>query len=322
MAFARKQVIELCSLNLNDLILDMDKLLRRLVTEDIELVTRPDPSLARVTADPGRLGQVLVNLAVNARDAMPNGGKLTIKTANIQLTHNHVCQQIPIKAGRYVRMSVSDTGVGMSQEVLTRAFEPFFTTKEPSRGTGLGLATCSSIAKQHDGYLCIDSKLGQGTTVCIYLPQVDDGVAVASCGELYALPPGSETILIAEDEASVCTTIARSLRELGYTVLETNNGADALVIAQAYYGVIDLLLSDIVMPCMGGPALAARLATLRPGIAIVFMSGYVDAITAHLGSFVGKVAVIHKPFSPAEMARKVREVLDAASPQHSAQTIR
>src|SRR6266545_1532465 len=179
MAFARKQAIELCPLNLNDLILDMDKLLRRLVAEDIELITLPDPSLARVTADPGRLGQVLVNLAVNARDAMPNGGKLTIKTANIQLNHNHVCQQITIKAGRYVRMSVSDTGVGMSQEVLTRAFEPFFTTKEPSRGTGLGLATCSSIAKQHGGYLCIDSKLGQGTTVCIYLPQVDDGVAVA-----------------------------------------------------------------------------------------------------------------------------------------------
>src|SRR5436190_2582787 len=181
MAFARKQVSELCSLNLNDLITDMDRLLRRLVAEDIELVTLPDPSLARVTADPGRLGQVLVNLAVNARDAMPNGGKLTIKTANIQLNHNHVCQQITIKAGRYVRLSVSDTGVGMSQEVLTRAFEPFFTTKEPSRGTGLGLATCLSIAKQHGGYLCIESKLGQGTTVCIYLPQIDGGVAIAPC---------------------------------------------------------------------------------------------------------------------------------------------
>jgi two-component system, cell cycle sensor histidine kinase and response regulator CckA len=310
MAFARKQAIELCPLNLNDLILDMDKLLRRLVAEDIELITLPDPQLGLINADPGRLGQVLVNLVINARDAMPNNGKLIIRTANITLNQGRTCQHSVVPAGSYVLLSVSDTGVGMSPEVLSRIFEPFFTTKDPSHGTGLGLATCSNIVKQHGGHIYIESVIGQGTTVSIYLPQADDTIALHPYDETYILPSGSETILLAEDDASVRTTTARCLRDLGYTVLETTNGDDAFGVAQAYDGMIDLLLTDVVMPCMGGPLLAERLATLRPGIRVLFMSGYADAITVHPGRISNNVALIQKPFLPAELARKVREVLD------------
>jgi len=313
LAVARQQSFAPQIVNLNDLILDVDKLLRRLIGEDIELITLPAADLRLVRADPGQLAQVLLNLAVNARDAMPHGGKLLITTANVVLDQASASQHADIVPGDYVLLVVRDTGTGMTDAVQQHLFEPFFTTKADGRGTGLGLATCDGIVKQHGGHLRFSSAVGQGTTFAIYLPRVEDVAGPPPTrSDDGAIPGGTEMILLAEDEPTVRTLVARILRARGYTVLEAADGEDALRIAQEHAGVaIQLLLTDVVMPRMGGPVLAARLTALRPTIKVLFTSGYTDAAIVQHGMLDPGVAFLPKPYRPATLVRKVREVLDA-----------
>jgi PAS domain S-box-containing protein len=312
LAFARKQNIEPHALNLNDLILEIDKLLRRLIGEDIELVVLPAPDLGMVKADPGQIEQVLVNLAINARHAMPGGGKLTIETRNVVLDEEEARQYLGVAPGAYIFLAISDTGVGMDPETQAHLFEPFFTTKGPGQGTGLGLATCYGIVKQHGGHISAYSELGHGTTFKIYLPRAAGPAPAGSArDETRELPRGSEFVLVTEDEPAVRAMAARVLRQQGYRVLEAANGDEALRIAEQRDEPIALLLTDIVMPQMGGMLLAEQIAQLRPAIRVLFMSGYTDtAIFQHSQPQPGG-AFLQKPFSPATLARKVREVLDA-----------
>ncbi|MFL5804019.1 MAG: response regulator [Roseiflexaceae bacterium] len=312
LTFARKQIIEPQVLKLNDLIGEIDKLLRRLIGEDIDLVTLLSTDPGQVKVDPGQIEQVLVNLAVNARDAMPNGGKLTIETHNVVLDHHYTQQHLDVIPGPYVLVAVSDTGSGMDAETQGRIFEPFFTTKGPERGTGLGLATCYGIVKQHGGHIWVYSELQQGTTFKIYLPQTDASVmARAQLDAARDLPPGVETVLLAEDEPAVRALAARALREQGYTVLEAVDGAMALRLASEYIGTtIDLLLTDAVMPHIGGKELFDQLNVFYPNIKALFISGYTDDAIVHHGRLAPGVAFLQKPFSPSALVLKVREVLD------------
>jgi PAS domain S-box-containing protein len=311
LAFARKQVIEARVINLNDLILELNNLLRRLIGEDIELAVQLTPDLWPVRVDPSQIEQVLVNLAVNARDAMPNGGTLTIETTNVEL-ERFDAQHVDVISGPYVLLSVSDTGVGIDPRVREHIFEPFFTTKGPGRGTGLGLATCYGIITQHGGYIWPYSEAGQGTTFKIYLPRAQSAVTVnQSSRDVAGLPRGNEVILLAEDEDAVRTLTARMLRNLGYAVLEAANGEMALRLAQAYSGPIDLLLTDVVMPRMGGPQLHAQLAGVRPAIRVLYMSGYTDNTLINQGRLTEGVDLLSKPFAPPTLARKVRDALDS-----------
>jgi len=310
LAFARKQIIEPRILNLNDLIVEMDKLLRRVIGEDIELVTRPAPDLGQVKVDPGQIEQLLVNLAVNARDAMPEGGKLTIETHNVFLNaasgSGHGGEQ-----EAYVLLAVSDTGVGMDAEVKAHAFEPFFTTKEQGKGTGLGLATCYGIAKQHGGNITVYSEVGQGTTFNIYLPQAEGPASPLPSVESQTLAGGNEVVLLVEDEAAVRALAARVLREHGYTVLEASDGAEAVRVAAIRAPeAIDLLVTDVVMPQLGGKAVANQISSLYSELKVLFISGYTDTAIVHHGRLDEGVAFLHKPFTPADLIRKVREVLD------------
>ncbi|MBK9712023.1 MAG: PAS domain S-box protein [Kouleothrix sp.] len=313
LAFARKQIIEPHIIDLNQLILEMDALLRRLIGEDIDLVTLPAPDLGRIRADPGQIEQVIVNLAVNARDAMPAGGNLTIETHNILLDQDYAQQHVSAAPGYYVMLAVSDTGVGMDDQTLDRAFEPFFTTKEQGRGTGLGLAMCYGIVKQHGGYIWAYSEPGQGSTFKIYLPLVDaPPEARPPEAESSATPRGIETILLVEDEPAVRMLAARTLREQGYAVIEAPQGDAALALAASYAGgTIDLLLTDVVMPGMSGKLLAEALQRQFPTIRVLYISGYTDNAIVHQGRLDPGVAFLPKPFAPATLARKVREVLDS-----------
>jgi PAS domain S-box-containing protein len=312
LAFARRQIIEPRVLNLNDLIIDIDKLLRRLIGADIDLVTLPAADLGSVKVDPGQIEQVLVNLAINARDAMPNGGKLTIGTANVTLDQEYTRQHLGVKPGRYVLLAVSDTGVGMDAEVKRRLFEPFFTTKGPGKGTGLGLATCYGIITQHSGHIWVYSEPNHGTTFKVYLPCAT-GVAGADHSQVASeMPHGRETLLLVEDEPAVRQLAGRVLRAQGYTVLEAVDGQEALRVARQHTGAaLQLLLTDIVMPQIGGKALAAHLKDIEPDIKVLFMSGYTDDAIVHHGRLDPDTAFLHKPFSPATLARRVREVLDS-----------
>lgn len=314
LTFARQQPLNPQVLNLNELILNLDKLLRRLIGENIELVTLPAPDLGYVKADPNQIEQILVNLAINARDAMPTGGVLTIETANTNLDGGYARQHAEISPGLYVLLAVSDTGTGMSPEVQARLFEPFFTTKEAGKGSGLGLATCYGIVKQHGGHIWIYSEVGQGTTVKVYLPYTTDGAAPALMAEEGAatLRQGHETVLLVEDEGSVRQFTRRVLDSLGYTVLEAPNGEEALRIAAEYGGDIHLLLTDIMMPRLGGKALADRLQARQPGLKVLFMSGYTDNGIVQNGLLEADIAFLQKPFSPEELARKVWQVLEAS----------
>ncbi len=313
LAFARRQIIEPHVIDLNQLILEMDKLLQRLIGAHVELIVRTDPSLWRIRADRGQIEQVVVNLAVNARDAMPAGGTLTIETRNVQLDHDYAHRHISVSPGHYVMLAVSDTGTGMDEETQAQIFEPFFSTKAPGRGTGLGLATCYGIVKQHGGSIWPYSEPGHGSTFKIYLPQVE---APAEHFPLSAtaddLPRGAETVLLAEDEPSVRMLAARVLRAQGYTVVEAENGDDALQLARAWTGApLDLLLTDVVMPRMSGKTLAGLIQTLFPASAVLFISGYTDNAIVHHGQIDPGIIFLQKPFSPAALARKVREVLDS-----------
>jgi PAS domain S-box-containing protein len=312
LAFARRQVFAPQPLNLSELILDMDKLLRRLIGADIELLTLPGADLQPVKADPGQLEQVLVNLVVNARDAMPDGGKLMIETANADLGAAYVRNHIGVHPGPYVLLAVSDSGVGMSEEVKRHLFEPFFTTKEPGKGTGLGLATCYGIVKQHGGNIWAYSEVGHGTTIKVYLPCAEGDAMAQARREAESLPPrGAETILLVEDEEAVRTLNARVLRAQGYTVLEAANGVQALEMARSPGAEpINLLLTDIVMPLMGGKALADQLASLYPNVRVLYTSGYTENMTIQHDQLGAQAAFIQKPASPVALARKVREVLD------------
>jgi len=313
LAFARKQIIESHVIDLNRLILEMDKLLRRLIGEHIELIVLAESGLWQIRADRGQIEQIVVNLAVNARDAMPGGGTLTIETRNVRLDHDYAHRHISVNPGCYVMLAISDTGTGMDEEIQDQIFEPFFTTKAPGRGTGLGLATCYGIVKQHGGTIWPYSEPGHGSTFKIYLPRVDapaEDHRLPIAGD--DLPYGTETILLAEDEPSVRMLAARVLRAQGYTIVEAEHGDAALELAHAWQGApFDLLLTDVVMPRMSGKTLSERIQTLYPASKVLFISGYTDSAIVHHGQLDPGIVFLQKPFSPAALARKVREVLDS-----------
>jgi signal transduction histidine kinase len=314
LAFSRRQIIEMRVISLNDLVLDMDKMLRRLIGEDIELATIPGDDLASARADPGQLEQVLVNLVVNARDAMPGGGTLTIETANVSLDEGYARLHPGLESGDYVMLAVTDTGTGMTDEVKSHLFEPFFTTKGVGKGTGLGLSTVYGIVKQHGGYTYVYSELGKGSTFKVYLPAVEAEAEGLSRRDAEGyLPKGSETVLVVEDEATVRGFIVRTLAELGYKPLEAINGEEALRVAREHHGPIHLLLTDVVMPQMGGKELGAQMRVERPDIRVLFASGYTDSTIVHDGILDKGLAFLQKPFTTATLARKVREVLGTIS---------
>jgi two-component system, cell cycle sensor histidine kinase and response regulator CckA len=314
LAFSRRQPLEPRMVRLNELILQTEKMLRRLIGEDIDLVTIPAASQDIVEADPGRLEQVIMNVVVNARDAMPNGGKLTIETGVVNLGEMFSAKQFGVTPGPYVTVSVTDTGIGMDEATQSHLFEPFFTTKERGRGTGLGLATAYGIMRQSGGAIGIQSQLGKGTTVRIYLPAVrakaptpQEKTAAAHAGPL----TGVETILLVEDEARVRKLIVDVLTARGYRVLEATRGEEALKLCKTHAGEIDLAVVDVVMPEISGPELIRQIAPLRPGAKVLYISGYTDEAIVHHGIPESGAAFLQKPFLPDALARKVREVLDA-----------
>ena len=313
LAFSRRQIIESAVLNLNDLVLNTDKMLRRLIGENIELVTLTSSDLGPVKVDPAQIEQVLINLAVNARDAMPEGGKLTIETSNIVLVENDLSRLPDLAAGEHVKLAVSDTGTGISEDVKARVFEPFFTTKE-GKGSGLGLSTCYGIVKQNGGEIEVESELGKGTTFKIYLRRVDEELSSFPKRETAdSLPEGEETVLLVEDEELVRGVAAHVLRQQGYTVLEAENGGEAIrLVARSGNGQIDLLLTDVVMPLMGGRELADRLRETHVVSRVLYTSEYTDSTIAGDGLLGPETRFLEKPFTPWALATSVREVLDAA----------
>ena len=314
LAFSRQQVMAFQTISLNELVLDMDKLLRRLIGEDIELATVAAANLWAVRADPAQIGQVLVNLAVNARDAMPRGGRLTIETSNAYFSADEG-REPPVGApvsGAYVLLSVCDTGEGMSEEIRAHLFEPFFTTKEVGKGTGLGLATVYGIVQQHSGQIGVESAPGQGACFRVYLPRAaeDAPLRIEPDDTPEGAPRGSETVLVAEDEETLRAFVVRALRELGYNVLAAADGEQASQISRSYQGEIHLLLTDVVMPQLGGVQLAERLRPERPGMCVLYTSGYTVDGLAQRGSPALGADLLRKPFHYAALARKVREALD------------
>ncbi len=311
LAFSRKQILQPKVLDLNDVMVGVGKMLGRLIGEDIALKTNLSSRLWRVKIDVGQIEQVLVNLAVNARDAMPRGGSLTIETANIELDETAARSHPDVKPGPYVVISVRDTGCGMDERTLARLFEPFFTTKAPGKGTGLGLATVFGIVKQSDGHIAVSSKPGEGTTFRLYFPRAQ--ITHAERPQRKPLPDearGAETVLVVEDADAVRGLACRTLRAFGYTVLEAASGGQALLICQQHPEPIHLVVTDVVMPEMSGRQLSEHLKERHPGIQLLFMSGYTnDAVVRH-GVFEAETDFLQKPFLPAALAQKVREILD------------
>jgi PAS domain S-box-containing protein len=311
LAFSRQQVLEPVVLNANDLVEDFDKMLRRLIGEDIELRLSLAPDVGNVRADPGQLQQVLMNLAVNARDAMPRGGNLLIETANAHLTEQYAELHQPVIPGAYAMVAVSDTGVGMDAETKAKIFEPFFTTKEKGKGTGLGLATVYGIVKQSGGYIWVYSEVGRGTTFKVYLPRVDAPAAAPGPRREARKLVGTETVLLAEDDEMLRPLSKGLLERLGYYVLEAENATQALAVAADHHGPIHLLIADVVMPGASGRDLARQLADSRPATKVLFISGYTDDAIVQHGMLEPGLAFLQKPFTPDVLARKIREVLDA-----------
>jgi len=310
LAFSRKQVLQPTVLDLSDVVANAERLLRRLIGEDIHVVTLRSPTPCAVNADPGQLEQVILNLAINARDAMPQGGQLTLETTTVQLDADFVGTHLGARAGPHALLVVSDTGVGMTPEVQQHIFEPFFTTKGPTKGTGLGLATVFGIVKQHEGYITVESAPGQGATFRIYLPWVEAVAEVAAPTPGGPVLGGAETLLLVEDDEAVRDLAREILTAYGYTVVAARHPGEALLIGERRPGVIDLLLTDVVMPEMNGRELAERLTALRPGMKVVYMTGYTDDAIVQHGVQKAGVTLLQKPFTPAALARAVRDVLD------------
>jgi PAS domain S-box-containing protein len=314
LAFSRLQVLQPQVLDLNNIVSGMIQMLSRLIGENIDLVFRPGGILGRVKADAGQMEQVLLNLVVNARDAMPAGGTLTIETSNVELDQSYAQLHSIVKPGPYVMLAVSDTGIGIDQATQARIFEPFFTTKEPGKGTGLGLSTVYGVIKQSDGYIWVYSEPGQGTTFKIYLPLATDAVeASKSAPPAPASVNGSETILLVEDEESVRSLVRDFLLANGHTVLEAGDGPDAIRIAETHGGTIDLLISDVIMPQTSGRELSVEIKKRLPDVKVLFISGYTDDSVVRHGIIEGEVAFLQKPFTMKALAAKVREILDDES---------
>jgi PAS domain S-box-containing protein len=314
LAFSRKQILQPKVLDLNLVVSDLEKMVRRLIGEDIDLLTVTYPVLGKVKADPGQIEQVLLNLIVNARDAMPKGGKLTIETRNVVISEDYA-QRHATAAGRYVMLGVSDTGCGIDPEVKPRVFEPFFTTKGSGKGTGLGLATVYGIVRQSGGNIWVYSEVDRGTTFKIYLPRVDEALESPEATISRTVPQGTETVLLVEDEEQVRAILKNILEDHGYCVLSASNGEEALAISQDLAREIELMITDVVMPQMSGRELAERVLELRPTLPVLFMSGYTDDAIVRHGLLDEKLNFIQKPFDSAGVARKVRELLDS-QPAH------
>lgn len=312
LAFSRRQVLKPKVLDINQTVNDVSFMLERLIGEDVRLISALSSELGQVKVDPGQLSQVIMNLVVNARDAMPDGGQLTIETSNVFLDEEFAARHVPTEVGYYVLLAVTDTGTGIDPETRKHIFEPFFTTKEVGKGTGLGLATVYGIVKQSGGYIWIDSEVGQGSTFKIYLPRVDECVgAEKKQSAPEELAAGTEAILLVEDEQMVRDLSRQILEDCGYTVLEAGNGVEALEICGQSDCKIDLLMTDVVMPQMGGRELAEKLAATHPRIKILFTSGYTDDSVVRHGVIEVGTNFIQKPFSPTALALKVRNILDA-----------
>jgi signal transduction histidine kinase len=315
LAFGRKQLLQPSILNLNAVLVDIDKMLRRLISENVEIVTKPASGLGSVKADIGQIEQVILNLVINARDAMPTGGTLTLETANVDLDEAYAREHAGVRAGPYVMLAVSDTGVGMDPETQSHIFEPFFTTKESGKGSGMGLATVYGIVQQSGGHIWVYSEPGRGSTFKLYLPRVEEAAeTTAKARSLAATIRGTETILVAEDDRQVRDLAVAILKACGYLVLVLESGLDAERVCQQHQGGIDLLLTDVVMREISGPDLAQRLKKLRPQTKVLFMSGYTDAAIVHQGVLDPGIAFLPKPFTPSSLAGRVRQVLDQPQP--------
>jgi PAS domain S-box-containing protein len=310
LVFSRKQDMQPRVVGLNAVVTELEKMLRRIIGEDVELTTSLAADLGRIRADPAQLEQILLNLAVNARDAMPSGGLLVLETANAELDATYAREHVGVSPGRYVMLVVSDTGTGMSEETRRHIFEPFFTTKAPGKGTGLGLATVYGIVAQSGGHIWVYSEPGRGTVFKVYLPRVDDPVD-AKAATAPPLVGGAETVLLVEDEDGVRELMAEVLTGYGYEVLTARRAEEALQLAARHSGRLDLVISDVVLPGLGGPALVEQLRAARPGIPALFISGYTSETMVQRGIVEEGAAVLPKPFTPEALGRRVREVLDA-----------
>jgi CheY-like chemotaxis protein/two-component sensor histidine kinase len=312
LVFSRKQTVQPVVLDLNDVVIEIDKMLRPIIDENITMTIVAGKETGRIQADAGHVAQVLMNLVVNARDAMPNGGKLTIATSNATLDETYARKHTGLAAGEYVMLTVTDTGTGMSDEVKAHIFEAFFTTKTAGKGTGLGLATCKTIVQQSGGHLEVQSEFGKGTTFKIYFPRVEQPVDAATQRlQTKALPRGTETLLVVEDEPSVRHLARRVLAAQGYEVLTASNGQDGLHVARDHKGPpIRLVITDVIMPLMGGKVMAEWLKATYPDLKVLFTSGYTDDAVAKNSFFEPGMAFLSKPYTPATLARKVRAMLD------------
>jgi two-component system, cell cycle sensor histidine kinase and response regulator CckA len=309
LAFSRKQVLEPKILNLNSIVADVEKMLRRLIGEDVDLEIISSPNLERIKADRGQIEQVILNLAVNARDAMPRGGKLKIETMNADLDESDARRNRYVVPGQYAMLQVSDTGTGMSAEVQSHIFEPFYTTKEQGKGTGLGLATVYGVVKQSGGYIWLESEIGKGSKFQVYLPRAEGAEPEAVRSEPLFTSRVSATILVVEDEPSLRKLACKILKESGYKVLEAEDGTKALEVAGKFDSEIHLLLTDVVMRGMNGRELADNLSPKRPGMKVLYMSGYTDGAVATHGVLESGIVILRKPFSRAQLLQHVGEVL-------------
>ena len=313
LAFSRRQVMAPRVLDLNGVTASMDNMLRRLIGEDIDLVTVMDENLGRVKADPGQIESVIMNLALNAKDAMPDGGKLTLETANVELDESFAATHVGVRAGPHVMISMSDTGCGMTAEVQSHIFEPFFTTKERGRGTGLGLSTVYGIVKQSGGSIWVYSEVGCGTTFKVYLPRVDEDAEAVEAQAVQPHSKGTETVLLVEDEESLRSMVRSVLESAGYEVLEAGGGSEAVSLCISHDRPIHLLLTDVVMPQMSGKEVSDRVIDAHPETKVLYMSGYTDKGIVHNGVLESGAAFLQKPFTPTALTRKIREVLDGTS---------
>lgn len=315
LAFSRKQSLDPKVLSLNTAVTSLVSLLARLIGTNIKLVTTLDPTNGRLCADQAQLEQVLVNLVVNARDAMPNGGTLTIETAQVELIRSPVYHLTPVAPGPYVRLAVTDTGCGMDRKTQSHIFEPFFTTKGEGKGSGLGLSTVFGIVTQCGGAIDVTSRVGQGTRFDLYFPQVESDLFIPSAPQSLGQPQrGTETILVVEDEPSVRTLVRDELQKLGYRVIEARSGIEACLLATQQVGSLELLVTDVVMPGMGGRELAQHLSAIKPDLRTLFMSGYMDDVGIMAGQEEGTSSFLQKPFTPEVLAHAVRDLLDLQTP--------